>query len=53
MESESQDNQSTFSHDLKLRTVKFLNVVLMTAPFAAAWYLVLWKDLAFPYYAKG
>ena len=53
MESESQDNQSTFSHDLKLRTVKFLNVVLMTAPFAAAWYLVLWKDLASPYYAKG
>lgn len=53
METQKQDNPSTFSHDLKLRIIKFLNVVLMTVPFAAAWYLVLRGGTAAPYYARG
>lgn len=53
MRANNHGTQSTYAHDLKLRIIKFLNVVLMTAPFAAAWYLALGNNLASPYYARG
>lgn len=53
MKSNRQNKQNIFSHVLKLRFLKLLNMVLMTAPFAAAWYLVLRNDIASPYYERG
>ena len=53
MKSVRQERNSIFSHDLRLRSLKLFNMVLMTAPFAAVWYLFLAKNIASPYYARG
>ena len=53
METGRPDKQSSFLHDLKLRSIKLLNIVLMTIPFAAAWYLVLRNNIVSPYYMRG
>lgn len=53
MKSVRQERNSIFSHDLRLRSLKLFNIVLMTAPFAAVWYLFLAKNIASPYYSRG
>ena len=40
-------------HRLWLRSIKFLNAVLVTIPFALCWYLYYAERLYNPYYAKG
>lgn len=42
-----------FRHDLPLRLLKFLNIVLVTGPFAAVWMFFYWQQTASPYFAKG
>ena len=44
---------SKFKHDLLLRIVKSVNVILMVLPFALCWYLYYANRLDSPYYAKG
>lgn len=40
-------------HRLWLRSVKFLNAVLITVPFCVCWYLYYAERLYTPFYAKG
>ena len=40
-------------HDLALRIVKFLNVVLVTVPFAFCWYGYYANRIASPFYMNG
>ena len=40
-------------HRLWLRSIKFLNAILITIPFALCWYLYYAERLYSPYYAKG
>lgn len=40
-------------HNIALRLVKALNLILMTAPFAACWYVYYSERTVSPYYAKG
>lgn len=40
-------------HDLPLRLLKLLNIVLMTVPFGAVWLLFYWQQTASPFFAKG
>lgn len=42
-----------FKHDLLLRIVKLINVLLMTIPFALCWYLYYGNRIISPFYAKG
>lgn len=42
-----------FKHNLILRTIKLLDAVLITVPFALCWYLYYADRIASPYYAKG
>ena len=44
---------SKFKHDLLLRLIKLVDVVLMTIPFALCWYLYYSDRTASPFYAKG
>ncbi|MGI6512184.1 MAG: sugar transferase [Catenisphaera adipataccumulans] len=46
-------SQRKLSHDIKLRTLKVINVLLMTAVFAAVWYFFLQSRIASPFYNKG
>ena len=41
------------THDLLLRTVKSLNAILMTLPFAAAWFFYYGDRILVPYYRYG
>ena len=41
----------TLFHDLSLRIVKLINIVLMTIPFAVAWYMS-YADKLWVYFAK-
>lgn len=52
MESIRQDEHNNLLHNIKLRSLKLLNAVLMTASFAVAWLLVLRNDMASPYYNR-
>ena len=36
-----------------VRLIKLLNIILMTAPFVLAWYMIYSKQTAVPYYIKG
>lgn len=40
-------------HDLSLRTVKLLNIVLITIPFVICWYEYYAQRIDSPYYEKG
>ena len=44
---------SKFQHDLMLRAVKFLDVILMTLPFAACWFLYYGQRIQTPLDAAG
>lgn len=43
----------TMQHKLLLRFINILNVVLVTLPFGACWYLVYAPQMENPYYNKG
>lgn len=52
------DNQQTYTskffyHDLQLRAIKLLDLVLLTAIFAGTWHLVYAKEIEDPFYVKG
>ena len=53
MKSISKSRNEAFLYDLRLRSIKLLNMVLITAPFAAAWQFILAKTIASPYYSRG
>jgi len=40
-------------HDLGLRIVKFLAILLAVAPFAACWYLYFADNIPYPYFNRG
>ena len=40
-------------HDLTLRFVKILNAIVMTIPFAFAWYVYYADNIRAPYYRRG
>ena len=42
-----------FKHDVGLRMVKFLVVILTTVPFALCWYLYFADTILYPYFNKG
>ena len=44
---------SKFQHDVMLRAVKFLDVILMTLPFAACWFLYYGRCIQTPLDAAG
>ena len=44
---------SKFQHDVMLRAVKFLDVILMTLPFAACWFLYYGQRIQTPLDAAG
>lgn len=46
-------DKKKFIHDVQLRTVKFLNILLMTATFAISWYGYYASRIEFPYYRRG
>ena len=46
-------SQRKLSHDIKLRTLKIVNVLLMTVAFAVVWMVFLQSHIASPYYNKG
>lgn len=43
----------TIKHDVGLRIVKFLSVLLVTIPFALCWYLYFAHSIMYPYFNKG
>lgn len=49
----SNDEEKKLEHDIMLRGLKLINVLIMTAPFAFVWYAFLWKSTASPYYSMG
>ena len=42
-----------FQHDLSLRIVKLLNIVLATVPFALCWFAYYGEEIVSPYYYNG
>lgn len=42
-----------FKHNLLLRFVKILDVILVTVPFAICWYMYYAKRICSPFYSKG
>lgn len=46
-------HMSKFQHDLALRSVKILDVLLITLPFCVCWYEYYGSHITSPYYAKG
>ena len=46
-------NKNTFLHEVGLRFLKLINLILMVAPFAAAWFFFYNGLTAVPYYWKG
>lgn len=44
---------SKFKHNLALRTVKIMNVILMTVPFMLCWFLYYGSRIKVPYYRTG
>lgn len=44
---------SKFKHNLALRTVKIMNVILMTVPFMLCWFLYYGSRIRVPYYRTG
>ena len=42
-----------FVHDLKLKILKLLNVILITAAFALVWHFFIKNKVVSPYFAKG
>ena len=46
-------NRANTWHRLFLRSIKFINAILITAPFAFCWYQYYADRLYHPYYAKG
>ena len=40
-------------HDVGLRIVKFLSILLVTVPFALCWYLCFADSIMYPYFNKG
>ena len=42
-----------FLHDISLRAVKLVNIVMMTLPFALSWYLFYADRIDEPFYKKG
>ena len=40
-------------HNISLRIVKILNLIVMVLPFALSWYIYYCNRTASPYYAKG
>lgn len=52
------DNKQVYSnkffyHDLQLRAIKLLNLVLLTIVFAGTWYFAYAKEIEDPFYGKG
>lgn len=52
------DNQQTctnkfFYHDLQLRAIKLLNLILITAIFAGIWFFAYANEIEDPFYVKG
>ena len=45
--------KNNLAHDLILRSLKAMNSILMTIPFAAAWYLHYGLRITSPYYPRG
>lgn len=43
----------TFGYNLSLKVIKVFNAVLITLPFAIAWYLCYSSNILHPYYRKG
>ena len=43
----------TIKHDLGLRTVKFLPILLVTIPFALCWYMFFADSILHPFFNKG
>ena len=46
-------SQNYFYHDLQLRLIKLLNLVLLTAVFGVTWYATYAKELFMPFYHVG
>lgn len=44
---------SKFKHNLALRTVKIMNVIIMTVPFMLCWFLYYGSRIRVPYYRTG
>lgn len=44
---------SKFKHNLALRTVKIMNVIIMTVPFMFCWFLYYGSRIKVPYYRTG
>ena len=44
---------SKFKHNLALRTVKIMNVIIMTVPFMLCWFLYYGSRIRVPYYKTG
>lgn len=44
---------SKFKHNLALRTVKIMNVIIMTVPFMLCWFLYYGSRIRIPYYRTG
>ena len=44
---------SKFKHNLALRTVKIMNVILLTVPFMLCWFLYYGSRIRVPYYRTG
>ncbi|MCI7444823.1 MAG: sugar transferase [Solobacterium sp.] len=44
---------SKFKHNLALRTVKIMNVIIMTVPFMLCWFLYYGSRIKVPYYRTG
>ncbi len=51
IKSDEGDNVKDFKHDLGLRLIKLLNVILMVVPFGACWYLFYSEGVS--YYRMG
>ena len=46
-------SRSNFFHDVTIRVAKLANIVLMTAPFAFAWYTFYADKLWVNFYMRG
>lgn len=42
-----------FKHDILLRIVKSINIVLITIPFAVCWFFYYADHVVSPFYSKG
>jgi len=47
------EDMKTMKHDISLRIVKYLNVILVTIPFALCWYGYYADRIVIPFYDKG